>query len=135
MTLNLFTRENRFILGNSERISQNNLKVATGRGPVAARSTTPNQGGGAKWKTWENIRLQRRAELGGPVRRDFVRFFGVLVGVDEEIRVAISPTRCVFPRAPRARACTFYLENFINNSVSFQSVQFSSVQLNSGSHF
>ena len=49
-------------------------------------------------------------------------------GADEEIRVAISPTRCAFPRAPRALARTFYLEIFINNSASFQSVQFSSVQ-------
>ena len=86
--------------------------------------STPNQGGGGGV---ENVWPQRRAELGGSVRRDFVRFSGVEQGADEEIRVAISPTRCAFSRAPRARAGTFRLEIFIN-SASFQSVQFSSVK-------
>ena len=42
-----------------------------------------------------------RAELEGPIRRDLVGIFQVEQMTDEEARVAISPTRYAFPRAPR----------------------------------
>ncbi len=75
------------ILGNSGRILQNNIKVSTGRTPSGRGAVEPwvkhsppgDHPGNRLLVFFSQMFL---AELGGPVRRDFVRFFGVEVVAD-----------------------------------------------------